>query len=258
MIKMQNMREILLAVRNVGKMALDALLPPRCLACGAVVGDDGGLCAVCWSSMAFIAEPICDCCGTPLPFAGPEDAAGRQLCAECAAVTPVLARARAALVYDDASKPLLLGFKHADRLHAARAFAAWMLRAGGVLLSDADVIVPAPLHRRRLFLRRYNQASVLALALGRLTGKPALVDALERRRATPSQGRLGREARRRNVAGAFAVTPAGRRAVAGRRVLLVDDVMTTGATAAECAKALLAAGAAAVDALTLARAERSR
>lgn len=255
---MQSTLEIFRRAANVGKLALNALLPPRCLACGAIVGDDGGLCAACWSSIAFIAEPICDCCGAPLPYAAPADSVDGALCAECVARRPLYARARAALVYDDASKSLLLGFKHADRLHAAGAFSAWMLRAGGDLLGDADLLVPIPLHRRRLFLRRYNQAAVLALALGRLIGKPAAVNALERRRATPPQGRLGREARRRNVAGAFAVTAAGRRAVAGRRVLLVDDVMTTGATAEACAQALLAAGAAAVDVLTLAKAPRGR
>lgn len=255
---MQNALEILKLAGSVGKLALNALLPPRCLACGAIVGDDGGLCAVCWSSIAFIAEPVCDCCGAPSPYAAPFDSAEEALCAECVARRPLYARARAALVYDDASKSLLLGFKHADRLHAAAAFAAWMSRAGGDLLRDADVLVPIPLHGRRLFLRRYNQAAVLALALRRLTGKPAAVNALERRRATPPQGRLGREARRRNVAGAFAATSPGRRAVAGRRVLLVDDVLTTGATAEACAKVLLAAGAAAVDVLTLAKAPRGR
>lgn len=255
---MQIIDKILRKTGSAGRLALDALLPPRCLACGVIVGDDGGLCAACWSCVAFIAEPVCDCCGAPLPYDSPDRSVGATLCADCATARPIYARARAALVYDDASKSLLLGFKHADRLHAARAFAIWMLRAGGALLRDAEVIMPIPLHRRRLFLRRYNQAAVLALALGRLAGKPVLADALIRQRATPPQGRLGREARRRNVAGAFAVTPAGRTAVAGRRVLLVDDVMTTGATAAECAGALLAAGAAAVDALTLAKAPRGR
>lgn len=258
MTKMQSTFEIFDLAKSVGKLALNALLPPRCLACGAIVGDDGGLCAACWSSIAFIAEPVCDCCGAPLPYAVAVGSADGALCADCVARRPLHARARAALVYDDASKSLLLGFKHADRLHAAAAFAAWMRRAGGDLLRDADLLVPIPLHGRRLFLRRYNQAAVLALALRRLTGKPAAVNALERRRATPPQGRLGREARRRNVAGAFAVTAAGRRAVAGRRVLLVDDVLTTGATAEACARVLLAAGAAAVDVLTLAKAPRGR
>lgn len=193
-----------------------------------------------------------------MPYAAPAGSPEGAICADCVARRPLYTRARAALIYDDASKSLLLGFKHADRLHSAKAFAAWMARAGADLLSEVDVLVPIPLHGRRLFLRRYNQAAVLALALRRLTGKPAALNALERRRATPPQGRLGREARRRNVAGAFAVTLAGRRAVDGRRVLLVDDVLTTGATAEACAKVLLAAGAAAVEVLTLAKAPRGR
>jgi ComF family protein len=249
------MNKIFDTLLKTSRLALDSLLPPRCLACGAMIGDDGGLCPVCWSGLSFIAEPLCEICGAPLPFAA-ADGDGRTLCSDCALAAPAFARARAALTYNGASKPLVLGFKHADRLHAARAFAAWMLRAGSGPLNDADVIIPIPLHRRRLFFRRFNQAAVLAQELGRLTGRPVMVDALERRHATPPQGRLGREERRRNVAGAFAVTPAGIRAAAGRRALLVDDVLTTGATAGECARALLAAGATAVDVLTLARAER--
>jgi ComF family protein len=249
------MNKIFDTLLGISRLALDSLLPPRCLACGAMIGDDGGLCPACWSGLSFIAEPLCEICGAPLPFAAADDG-GRTLCSDCALAAPVFARARAALTYDGASKPLVLGFKHADRLHAARAFAAWMLRAGSGPINDADVIIPIPLHRRRLFFRRFNQAAVLAQELGRLAGRPVMVDGLARRHATPPQGRLGREERRRNVAGAFAVTPAGMRAAAGRRVLLVDDVLTTGATAGECARALLATGATAVDVLTLARAER--
>ncbi|HRQ82866.1 MAG TPA: double zinc ribbon domain-containing protein, partial [Azospirillaceae bacterium] len=181
---MQRRFEIFNIAKNIGKLALNALLPPRCLACGTIVGDDGGLCVACWSSVAFIAEPVCDCCGTPLPYAAPAGFPEGALCADCVARRPLYTRARAALMYDDASKSLLLGFKHADRLHAAGAFAAWMARAGGDLLRDADLLIPIPLHGRRLFLRRYNQAAVLALALRRLTGTPAALNALERRRAT--------------------------------------------------------------------------
>lgn len=250
-------------LRRFGGLMLDALLPPRCLACGTITGDQGGLCPSCWSGLSFIAAPFCPRCGASAVFALSADAGAasdesggaQPECPECAVRPPVFARARAALVYDDASRPLVLAFKHADRLDAAGAFAAWMLRAGGDLLRDADVLAPVPLHRRRLFSRRFNQSAALASALGKLAGRPTAVDALIRRRATASQGRMGRGERGRNVRGAFAVPASRAGAVQGKRVLLIDDVMTTGATVSECAAALLNAGAAAVDVLTLARAE---
>ncbi len=161
---------------------------------------------------------------------------------------------RAVLRYDDQSKPLVLRFKHADRLEAAPAFARWMALAGDDLLTGADMLVPVPLHRWRLFFRRYNQSAVLALALGRVRKVPAWVDALIRIRATPPQGHLGRDARLGNVRGAFAVRSG--LDVTGKRVVLIDDVVTTGATVGECAATLKRAGAAQVDILALARVVR--
>lgn len=237
-----------------GTLLLDALLPARCLACPEPVGAPGALCPACWSALAFIAPPYCAGCGTPFEF---EDRSAQGiLCGACIAHPPVYARARAALRYDDGSRSLILRFKHGDRTHSAPAFGRWLARAGEDLLSDADLIVPVPLHWTRLFARRYNQSALLAHALGRESGRPVLIDGMERRRRTPSQGRLGRAGRERNVRGAFAV-PSGRRArIEGRRVLLVDDVLTTGATMEACARALLSAGAESVDALTLARVVR--
>jgi ComF family protein len=159
-------------------------------------------------------------------------------------------------VYDDASRGLVVGFKHADRTFAVPAFGAWLARAGAELVGDGDVIVPVSLHRWRLAARRYNQAALLAQSLARYTGGACAVDALRRLRPTPSQGGLGRLARARNVRGAFAVPPSRRGLVDGRRVLLVDDVLTTGATVEAASRALLAAGARAVDVLTLARVVR--
>jgi ComF family protein len=227
------------------RFALDAVLPPRCLSCGEIVGDPGVLCASCWRGVSFIAAPFCARCGLPFPH----EAAG--VCAACAAAPPHYDRARAVFRYDAASRNLVIAFKHADKTHAAPAFGAWMRRAGAALLEDADLLVPVPLHWTRLFRRRYNQAALLAHAIDRARVVP---DLLVRRRRTPSQGHLGRSARARNVAGAFAVrTGAG---VAGKRIVLVDDVMTTGATVGECARILRRAGAARVDVLTLARAVR--
>ena len=158
--------------------------------------------------------------------------------------------------HDQVSRGLLLGFKHGDRTDGAPAFGGWLARAGGELIDDCDVILPVPLHRRRLFSRRYNQSALLAQALGRATGLPVLPDSLRRTRNTPSQGRLSWVARRRNVAGAFKAAPGAAQRLGGRRVLLVDDVTTTGATVETCAQALKRAGAAGVDVLTLARVVR--
>jgi ComF family protein len=239
-------------LKQGGGRLLDIVLPPRCLKCGAVVDAVGAMCAACWPDVAFLAPPHCAACGLPFEFdLGPE-----ALCGACARERPVFARARAAFRYEDASKDLILRFKHADRTDAAPAFARWMARAGDGLLAEADLVAPVPLHWLRLFMRRYNQAALLASALAGLAGKPAVNDLLIRRRRTPSQGGLGAAARRRNVAGAFAVHRRHRHQVVDKRVLLVDDVLTTGATAVACSAALLRAGAAAVDVLTLARVVR--
>jgi ComF family protein len=156
--------------------------------------------------------------------------------------------------YDKNSRPLVLGLKHADHTHVAGAFGRWMLRAGEEVLADADLLVPVPLHWARLFERRYNQAVLLANAIRATGGPPVAVDCLVRRRRTPSQGHLGPLARERNVRSAFAVRRPTE--VSGKRFVIIDDVMTTGATADECARVLKRAGAASVGVLTLARALR--
>ncbi|WP_431855751.1 ComF family protein [Azospirillum sp.] len=235
------------ALGRVALAALDALLPPRCLSCGGAVDRQGGLCGPCWSTLTFIAPPACACCGLPFEYA----VEGETLCGACIASPPPFARARSVLVYDDASRPLLLGFKHGDRTHAAKPFGVWLARAGAELLADADLLAPVPLHRWRLFLRRYNQAALLAREAGRTSGVAVVPDLLVRRRRTRSQGGLDRTGRQRNVAGAFALRRPG--SVEGKRVVLVDDVLTTGATVGECARVLRRAGAAQVDVLTLAR-----
>jgi ComF family protein len=231
------------------RLAVDAVLPPVCLSCGAMVGEPGTLCPSCWSQVDFLSAPQCAACGHPFEVeAGPQ-----ALCGRCLTRPPPWRRARAVFRYDDASKSLILRFKHADRLEGAPTFARWLARAGAELLAETDLIVPVPLHRWRLLARRYNQAAVLANALGRLTGRAVAPDLLVRRRRTPPQGHLDRDERRRNVKDAFAVRPGRRTMLPGRRVLLIDDVLTTGATAAECATVLCRGGAASVDVLTLGR-----
>lgn len=238
-----------LNVPPVARQLLDLLLPPTCAGCGDVQEGPHTLCADCWGALTFLSQPCCDACGHPFAYEVP----GLTLCGACVRDRPPFAQARAALLYNDASKGFILSFKHADRTNTARLLAKWLAQAGGEFLKDAEVLVPVPLHWTRLFSRRYNQAAILALALGKLTGTAVAVDALVRHKKTPSQGHLGIKARARNVQGAFRVPPRRRPQVKGKHVVLVDDVYTTGATVRAAAKVLLRAGAARVDVVVLAR-----
>ena len=241
-----------LLLRRVATPILDALLPPQCLNCRGLVERPGQLCATCWAKTTFITEPCCDCCGLPFAY----DLGPGALCAACAREHPAFDHVRAVLRYDDASRPLLLGFKHGDRTDAAPAFGQWLARAGARLAAECDVIAPVPLHRWRLLKRRYNQSALLALRLGKLAGRPVMPDLLLRTRATPSQGSLSGAERRRNVRNAFAAASRHAALVRNRSILLVDDVFTTGATLEACARALKKAGARRVDAVVLARVVR--
>jgi ComF family protein len=233
--------------RAAGRLVLNTVLPPQCLACNTMVGAPGNLCAPCFGRVTFITPPHCGVCGLPLDQTVIED----LLCGACVALRPVYHQARAAFIYNDDSRALILKFKHGDRTDMAVYLARWMFRAGRDLVEAADVIVPVPLHRWRLLARSYNQSALLGRALARLSGKPIAPNALTRIKPTRSQGGLKKADRRRNVARAFVVRRA--REVEGKRVLLVDDVLTSGATANACAATLLAAGALAVDVLALAR-----
>lgn len=238
----------------LGAMLADALLPPRCLASGDIVDRQGQLSAAVWRDINFITPPFCICCG--LPFAFDLGEGEDNSCAVCIADPPDYDRARAVFQYDDATRSMILGFKHGDRLEGAPSFGAWMARAGAELLGDAHLIVPVPLHRKRLFRRRYNQSAILALDLGRRHALAVGVDALVRVRHTPPMGGLNRDARQRNLQGAIMVRPGREQLLRGRNILLVDDVLTTGATAEACARVMRKAGAARIDVLTLARVVR--
>ncbi|MBI1182480.1 MAG: ComF family protein [Alphaproteobacteria bacterium] len=240
---------MLQSISELGRLVVDAVFPPQCPSCEAIVREHAQLCADCWSRLRFIGEPMCACCGIPLEFEGGEG----TLCLRCLAAPPAFARARAVLLYDAFSRGLVLKFKNGDRLDPARAFSRWMARAGGALLREADMVAPVPLHWSRLVARRYNQSAVLARHVAAQAGRPCVPDLLQRMRRTPSQGTLGRKERAGNVRGAFAVSQRYAGQIAGRAVVLVDDVLTTGATADNCAKVLLRAGAVRVDVLTLAR-----
>lgn len=228
---------------------MDLVLPPLCLICDEPVGKTATLCPDCWGRIHFVSSPFCQRCGTPFDIPVEDE----TLCGRCLSDPPAFLSARSAMLYDDASRPLILGFKHADRTHAAPALAVWMHRAGGEFLAQSDALVPVPLHRWRLFHRRYNQSALLAQQIGKRVQKPVLHDALERTRNTPNQGRLKRKDRQENVKGAFAVTPSGLNAIKDKKLVLIDDVLTTGATADECARTLLAGGAGSVHVLTLSR-----
>ncbi|MBC8337183.1 MAG: ComF family protein [Rhodospirillales bacterium] len=235
--------------------ALDILLPPQCPSCNAVVESAGVLCGPCWQAVDFITPPLCSCCG--LPFAFDPGLSDAVLCGACARRAPPYNRARAVMVYGDFSRKLVLAFKHGDRTDTAPGLGRWLARTGAGLIADADLIAPVPLHWSRLFARRYNQAALLAGVVGRIGGVRVVQDLLVRGKRTPPQGRLTRSARHRNVQGAFRVRPSRRGELDGRRVLLIDDVLTTGATVSACAKMLLRGGAKAVDVLTLARVVRT-
>lgn len=236
--------------------ALDLLYPPVCVACGAETGAAGALCPDCFADAPFITGPVCDSCGAPVALMAGE--AMRLVCDGCRHAPPAWEAGRAAALYGGSVRRAILALKHGDRLDVARAAAPWLLRAGRGLLSAADLVAPVPLHWRRLVGRRFNQSAELARALCRAAGRPeALVpDLLRRRRATPSQEGRSRAGRMANVAGAFAVGRPWRNRLDGARVLLVDDVMTTGATLSACAETLREGGAAGIDVLVLARVAR--
>ncbi len=221
------------------------------MACNAEVATQGMLCPDCFRQTGFITEPFCIRCG--VPFASAALGGAERLCPGCRTSPPVFHCARAALRYDAHGRKLILPFKHADRIELAGVLAPHMARVGASLLLEAELLVPVPLHRWRLFHRRYNQAAVLAKAVGRIAGRRSVPDALVRQRPTVSMGEKSAAERAAELAGAFAVRPSRAAQVVGRRVLLIDDVMTSGATANACARVLLAAGAASVDVLVAAR-----
>ena len=236
--------------KALSRRGLDAVMPPRCLMCGVVVADPGALCATCFEDVTFITPPYCAKCGIPF-IDSYADAMDTVICGACAKRPPSFDKARAVCVYNDKSRSLVTRLKYADRTDFTPALGRWMVRAGAELLDEADVIVPVPLHRWRLLTRTYNQSALLARWVSRLSDVPANFSALRRTKSTPSQGGLTAAARRRNVARAFTV--ADPFAVTGKRVVLIDDVLTTGATLDACANALRHAGAAGVDALVVGR-----
>jgi ComF family protein len=227
----------------------DLLLPPLCISCRRRVESHGLLCRDCWGKVEFIAPPICARLGVPLPYETPEP------CLSVAAIAnpPRYDRARAVARYSATMRDLIHSFKYGDRHEGLPLFGRWLAAAGAELLADAELIVPVPLYRARLWSRRFNQSALLAREVGKLCGVPVDCFLLARVKRTETQVGLTAAQRRKNVSGAFRVA-CDRASLRGRRLLLIDDVITTGATAEACARTLKRAGAAAVDVLVLARA----
>jgi ComF family protein len=227
---------------------LDFALPPRCPGCGAITGEPHRFCLDCWRSLAFLGEPCCARCGLPFAFAAGDEA----LCGRCLAEPPPFDRLRAAVAYGEVSRQVALKLKYSGRPGLAATLAHFMVRHLGEGEGDA-LLVPVPLHRWRIWKRGYNQSALIVSSLSRRTGLPAEFDLIRRTRATPPLRGLGRRERALAVRGAFAVPREARPRLAGRRVVLVDDVYTSGATASACARSLKRAGAASVEILCWAR-----
>ena len=233
---------------HASKLALDVALPTLCVACREPVSGEG-VCAKCWAKLSFIAPPFCPRLGIPFVYdPGPD-----LLSMEAIANPPAYQRARAAVRYDDVARTLVHALKYQDRTDLAPAMGRWMARAGRELLGEADALVPVPLHWRRGWSRRYNQSGALARAIERQSGVKLVSEALRRVRPTQQQIGLSKAERASNVQGAFKVAADRKADIAGRRVILIDDVLTSGATAGACAQALLRAKAAQVDVLVFAR-----
>jgi ComF family protein len=238
------------SLRRLGSAAVDFVYPPVCAGCGVIVSRHGGVCAACWSGLKLIERPYCEVLGIPFSHN-----LGRGiLSADAIADPPVFDRLRSVAIHDGIARDLVHDLKYRDRTDLAQMMAEWMIRASDGEVARAEAIVAVPLHAFRLWGRRYNQSAELARAIARISGKPFLATALLRTRRTRQQVGLGKAARRDNVQGAFSVPETQRPAVFGRRIVLVDDVYTTGATVSAATRALKRAGAADVTVLTFARA----
>ncbi len=237
---------------GVLQSVLDAVYPPTCAMCDAETVQTGHLCAACWRGTRFLSGGVCELCGAPL--AGESEPGDR--CDECLFTSRPWSRGRAALAYEGRARTFVLRLKHGDRLDLVPPAARWMVRAGAPIWPEAPLLVPIPIHWMRRLRRRYNQAALLAHGIARLTGAEVAPMALIRIRHTaPMQDRT-RAQRAEDLADAIAPHPRQGGRMAGRSVMLVDDVMTSGATLAAAARAARAAGAADVRVLALARVVR--
>lgn len=233
---------------NLLKALINIILPPRCLLCGKVIHSDNSLCADCFAKINFISKPYCEHCGRPLPIKTETS----LYCSDCLSNQNYFRLSRSAVKYDEFSKKLILDFKFSDRLENQKLLANWLFLAGqDIFKAGIDIIIPVPLHYTRLFKRKYNQSAILAADLSKLTGIAADYKSLRKIRHTVPQIQCSGKQRTKNVQNAFEVISPEN--IRNKRVVLIDDVFTTGATLTECAKALKNAGAKSVDTLTVAR-----
>jgi len=237
---------------GLGNTTLGLALPPLCPGCGVVVQSQGLVCAPCYPSFPLLSAPFCDRCGVPVPTSGHLDGSGN--CPRCRATAPDFDRARAAFVYAGEVPTTVMAFKHGDRLDLLPHLVGQMTRAGQELIDSAELLVPVPLHWTRFLKRGHNQAGLLAEAIGGRCSKPVGHQVLQRRRATQRLGHLGAAERRQALEAVLQVRPGCLEQVIDRRVLVIDDVLTSGATASAAARALRAAGSIQINVLALARA----
>lgn len=252
-IYLQRMRKL---GNHIIKWGLDLILPPRCPVNGDIVSHVGAISPRAWRELTFVAAPYCKCCGVPFAIDTITDTEHPSdfLCAVCLANPRSFDQAKSLLVYNDGSRKMVLAFKHGDALHLHTTLAPLLAKTGQEFLKPDAIIVPVPLHWKRMVKRRYNQAAVLGIEVGKLSGITCWPDAIQRTRHTPPQGHKSAKDRHQNVSGAFDINAAYRNKLSGRDIVLIDDVFTTGATLEECAKVLKAAGAKSVNILTVARA----
>ena len=241
-------RSIAAGLGRLARATVDLIVPPLCLNCRTPLGSHDAICAACWRQIRFIRAPLCDRLGIPLPY----DTGGPSVSAAALADPPDWDRARAVALFGPVTRDLIHAFKYADRHDARRLFGRWLAVAGADLFTDADMLVPVPLHRWRLIGRKFNQAQLLAGEVARLVPVPVDPFVISRVKATPSQVGLSEAERRGNLSGAFQVAVGAKPRVEGARIVLIDDVITTGSTAAACARVLRRAGAERIDVLALA------
>lgn len=235
---------------NAFQTAVSLVYPPRCLTCGDTVDSDFGLCSTCWRDTSFVGGVACDLCGVPLPGDTSDDV---LTCDDCMRNPRPWEKGRAAILYRDNGKRLVLALKHGDRQEIARPAALWMAQAIADIPKENLLIAPIPLHWTRLLKRRYNQSALLAQELARCTGLPMCPDLLLRHKRTESMANKGHELRFTSVKGAIKAHPKRRHRMIGRPVLLVDDVLTSGATLCAATDACKTAGSGPVYVVTLAR-----
>jgi len=237
------------SIEDTFSRVLDTVLPPRCIATGLTVDQQGMIAPEYWGSLNFIDAPFCAQCGLPFEFSVGKNA----LCGKCLNTPPHFDIARSAIAYDDNSKKLILGFKYGDRLHARDSFVPWMIRAGQDFLPKTNIIIPVPLHYKRLWKRRFNQAGILAQTLANQTGHECQNDLLARILHTSPHKDMNTKKRADNVKGAFILRSKYKNLVKGKSITIIDDVYTSGSTVNECAKVLKLSGAKSVYVLTLGR-----